>query len=196
MREAATALLARAGTKTAHVTPTSVFAMCVYFRRRSSSQKRRCRNIPITCVKHKRTFMGQSDVYGFGLFAGERFEEGDLVGIYSGQLIDARLADMIGRLYDATDRTYIFNVTESLVIDGGLLGSKAKFCNHTKPGAKENCASSSLVRVRGDAYVALFCKRAVKTGEEFLLGYRFTGEVPAWAKDNLRGKSKKQYVVS
>ena len=152
--------------------------------------KRRCRNIPITCVKHKRTFMGKSDVHGFGLFAGERFEEGDLVGIYSGQLIDTRLADMIGRLYDATDRTYIFNVTESLVIDGGLLGSKAKFCNHTKPGAKENCASR-LVRVRGDAYVALFCKRPVETGEEFLFDYRFTGEVPTWAKDDPKGKGKK-----
>lgn len=154
-----------------------------------SVTKRRCRNIPTSIARHKRTFMGKSDVHGFGLFAGERFEEGDLVGIYSGQLIDTRLADMIGRLYDATDRTYIFNVTESLVIDGGLLGSKAKFCNHTKPGVRENCASR-LVRVRGDAYVALFCKRSVEPGEEFLFDYRFTGEVPSWAKDD-KNRSKK-----
>lgn len=156
-----------------------------------SIAKRRCRNIPTSIAKHKKTFVGKSEVHGFGLFAGERFESGDLVGVYSGQLIDTRLADMIGRLYDATDRTYIFNVTESLVIDGGLLGSKAKFCNHTKPGARENCASR-LVRVRGDAYVALFCKRRVEAGEEFLFDYRFTGEVPAWAKDD-KGKSLKKW---
>lgn len=150
---------------------------------RISISKRNCRNIPASIALHKKTYVGKSDVHGFGLFAAERFECGDLVGVYSGQLIDTRLADMIGRLYDATDRTYIFNVTESLVIDGGLLGSKAKFCNHTKPGAAENCASK-LVRVRGDAYVALLAKRAVEPGEEFLFDYRFTGEVPAWAQDD------------
>lgn len=148
-----------------------------------SLSRRKCRNLPASIAKHKKTFVGTSPVHGFGLFAGERFEAGDLVGAYSGQLIDTRLADMIGRLYDATDRTYIFNVTESLVIDGGLLGSKAKFCNHTKPGDKENCASK-LVRVRGDAYVALFTKRVVEPGEEFLFDYRFTGEVPSWARDD------------
>lgn len=154
-----------------------------------SIEKRQCRNWPITVGRHKRTFIGKSEVHGFGLFAGARFEEGDLVGVYSGQVIDTRLADMIGRIYDATNRTYIFNVTETLVIDGGLLGSKAKFCNHTKPGSKENCVSR-LVRIRGDAYVALFCKRPVNIGEEFLFDYRFTGEVPAWARDD-RGKLKK-----
>lgn len=145
-------------------------------------RKRQCRNVPASLAAHKRTFIGRSTVHGFGLFAGEEFEKGDMVGVYSGQLIDTRLADMIGRLYDATDRTYIFNVTESLVIDGGLLGSKAKFVNHTKAGEKENCVSK-LVRVKGDAYVALFAKRTVKPGEEFLFDYRFTGEVPRWAQE-------------
>lgn len=154
-----------------------------------SREKRCCRNIPVTTGSHKRTFIGKSDIHGFGLFAGERFEVGDLVGIYSGQLIDTRLADMIGRIYDATNRTYIFNVTEALVIDGGLLGSKAKFCNHTTPGNHENC-HSRMVRVRGAAHVALLCKRAVNAGEEFLFDYRFTGEVPGWAKEE-KGKSKK-----
>lgn len=155
---------------------------CSVLPKHITRSQRRCRNIPVTLALHKRTYIGKSDVHGYGLFAGETFEPGDLVGAYSGQLIDTRLADMIGRLYDATDRTYIFNVTESLVIDGGLLGSKAKFCNHTKPGSTENCASR-LVRVRGDAYVALFCKQKVRPGEEFLFDYRFTGEVPNWAKD-------------
>lgn len=157
---------------------------------RTSIQKRRCRNGPVTVGRHKRTFIGKSEIHGFGLFAAERFDPGDLVGIYSGQLIDTRLADMIGRIYDATNRTYIFNVTETLVIDGGLLGSKAKFVNHTRPGSRENC-HSKLVRVRGDAFVVLFCKRPVLPGEEFLFDYRFTGEVPAWAKEDKSSKSRK-----
>lgn len=158
---------------------------------RVSVQKRRCKNGPVTVGRHKRTFVGKSEIHGFGVFAAERFDPGDLVGIYNGQLIDTRLADMIGRIYDATNRTYIFNVTETLVIDGGLLGSKAKFVNHTKAGNRENC-HSRLVRVRGDAYVVLFCKRTVQPGEEFLFDYRFTGEVPAWAKEDRGGRSNKK----
>lgn len=163
---------------------------CMILPHHISVRKRKCKNTPASVAQHKRTFIGKSDVHGYGIFAGENFETGDLVGVYSGQLIDTRLADVIGRLYDATERTYIFNVTESLVIDGGLLGSKAKFINHTKPGEGENCGSR-LVRVRGDAYVALFCKRAVATGEEFLFDYRFAGEIPAWASDE-KGKALKK----
>lgn len=161
---------------------------CVTLPHHISIKKRRCRNTPANIAMHKRTCVGKSDVHGLGLFAGEKFEKGDLVGVYSGQLIDTRLADVIGRLYDATNRTYIFNVTESLVIDGGLLGSKVKFINHTTKGDGDNCVSR-LVRVRGDAYVALFCVREVNIGEEFLFDYRFTGEVPQWAlEDKPRGK--------
>lgn len=152
--------------------------------------ERQCSNGPVTVGQHKRTIIGHSDVHGFGLFAAERFYKGDMVGTYSGQLIDTRLADMLGRIYDATNRTYIFNVTESLVIDGGLLGSKAKFINHTRPGGAENCGSR-LVRVRGDAHVALFATRTVEAGDEFLFDYRFTGEVPEWARNERATKAKK-----
>ena len=56
-------------------------------------------------------------------------------------------------------------MTESLVIDGGLIGSKAQFVDNTRPRTGEKCASR-LVRVRGDAYVALFCKRSVEQDGE------------------------------
>ncbi|CAN8068530.1 unnamed protein product [Agarophyton chilense] len=154
---------------------------CVTLPYHAKMSNHKCRNMPANIAQHKRTFMGKSDVHGLGLFAGERFEKGDLVGMYNGQMVDTRLADVIGFLYDAMERTYIFNVTESLVIDGGLLGSKVKFVNHTKAGDQDNCGSR-LVRVRGDAYVGLYCTRRVEAGEEFLFDYRFTGAVPSWAQ--------------
>ena len=83
---------------------------------------------------------------------------------------------MIGRLYDETGRTNDVNVIESVIIDGGLIGSKSKFVNQTKPRTGENCGSR-LVRVRCDAYVTLFCKRSVEQPGEFLFDNRFMGEV-------------------
>ncbi len=60
----------------------------------------------VSIARHKRTYVGKSPVHGYGLFAGDYFEQGDLVGIYGGQLLDTRLADMVGRLYDAKDHTF------------------------------------------------------------------------------------------
>lgn len=135
----------------------------------------------VSTARHKRTFAGKSAVHGYGLFAGDYFYEGDLVGIYGGQLLDTRLADMVGRLYDAKDHTFFFDITESIVIDGGVLGMKTKFCNHVHGGTPEENCVSRLVRVRGEAHIALFAKRLVKPGEEFLFDYKFQSVVPDWA---------------
>lgn len=78
-----------------------------------------CRNVAVSVAKHKRTMMGESSVHGFGLFAGEQFEAGDLVGVYGGQLLDTRIANATGRLYSAKGLTYFFDCSDSIVIDAG-----------------------------------------------------------------------------
>lgn len=142
---------------------------------------RNCRNVGVLTGRHKRTVIGQSSVHGFGLFAGEVFEVGDLIGIYGGGIMDSKKADRIGHLYDAKDHTFFFDVTQSLVVDGGMLGMKVKYVNHTHDELKEN-AVSRCVRVRGVAHIGLFAKRRVEVGEEFMFNYKFTTVVPEWAK--------------
>lgn len=143
---------------------------------------RRCRNVSVSIARHKRTIVGKSRVHGYGLFAADYFDPGDLIGIYGGQLLDTRLADMVGRLYDAKDHTFFFDITESIVIDGGVLGMKSKFCNHTHGGLPDENCVSRLVRVRGEANIALFAKRAIEPGEELKFDYKFQSVVPSWAK--------------
>lgn len=147
-----------------------------------SSGRRQCRNVAVSVARHKRTYVGKSPVHGYGLFAGDHFEQGDLVGIYGGQLLDTRLADMVGRLYDAKDHTFFFDITETIVIDGGVLGMKTKFCNHTHGGNPDENVHSKMIRVRGEAHIALFTKRPVKPGEELKFDYKFQSVVPPWAK--------------
>ncbi len=156
------------------------------------SSARRCRNVSVGIARHKRTIVGKSRVHGYGLFAADYFQPGDLIGIYGGQLLDTRLADMVGRLYDAKDHTFFFDITESTVIDGGVLGMKSKFCNHTHGGTKaENC-HSKLVRVRGDANIALFAKRAIVPGEELMFDYKFQSVIPPWAKQPAKSGRKEE----
>lgn len=132
--------------------------------------QRRCRNADVSIAKHKRTFVGKSPVHGFGLFAGDTFEKGELIGLYTGLMFDSATADRVGLMYEATDHTFLFDKTRDLVIDGGLLGSKIKFCNHTKKSSGlENC-ESRFARVRGEGHVALVASKRVGPGDEFLFG--------------------------
>jgi histone-lysine N-methyltransferase EZH2 len=147
-----------------------------------SSTERGCRNVGVPIGRHKRTIIGKSAVHGFGLFAGEVFEEGDLVGIYGGQILDTKKADTLGFLYDAKDHTFFFDVTQSLVVDGGVLGMKSKFVNHVSGGSIEENCMSRCVRVRGMAHIALFATRQVLPGEEFRFDYKFQVVVPDWAR--------------
>ncbi len=59
---------------------------------------------------------------------------------------------------------------------------KTKFCNHTHSGGPDENCHSKMVRVRGEAHIALFTKRAVKPGEELKFDYKFQSVVPEWAK--------------
>lgn len=155
-----------------------------------SSDSRGCRNVGVPIGRHKRTIIGKSSVHGYGLFAGEVFEKGDLVGIYGGQIMDTKKADSLGFLYDAKDHTFFFDVTQSLVVDGGVLGMKSKFVNHVQGGSPEENCQSRCVRVRGTAHIALFATRRVEVGEEFRFDYKFQDIVPDWAQpkgdDDLR----------
>jgi hypothetical protein len=147
-----------------------------------TARDRGCRNVGVPIGRHKRTIVGKSCVHGFGLFAAEIFEEGDLVGIYGGQIMDTKKADTLGFLYDAKDHTFFFDVTQSLVVDGGVLGMKSKFVNHVQADSPEENCMSRCVRVRGMAHIALFATRRVVPGEEFRFDYKFQVVVPDWAK--------------
>lgn len=146
------------------------------------SDTRSCRNVGVLTKRHKKTIIGKSSVHGYGLFAGEVFEEGDLVGIYGGGIMDTRKADMIGHMYDFKDHTFFFDVTQTLVVDGGMLGMKSKFVNHVSGGSPQENCRSRCVRVRGMAHIALFAMRRVEVGEEFMFDYKFQDIIPVWAQ--------------
>lgn len=135
-----------------------------------SVRRRRCRSADTITSRHKRTLVGRSSVHGYGLFAGEFFATGDLVGPYCGRVMDPDLADKSLRCSQAVKKTFAFDMMESLTVDGGRVGSKVKFINHSAEVDSINCGAR-IERVRGDGRIVLRAIKPVYPGHEFLFNY-------------------------
>lgn len=165
---------------------------CVILPSEISVRERRCRNVDLITSRHKQTFMGHSMIHGLGLFAGEQFVQGDLVGAYCGRVMDAQKIDKVLRESNAQETTYAFNVTENFSIDGGRLGSKAKFINHSKRTSNQNCAAR-FERVRGEGRICLKATKTIRPGEEFLFDYQVVhGETYGWLNEDASDKEMEE----
>lgn len=154
---------------------------------------RKCKNCDI--LRHKRTFIGRSQEEGMGLFAGEYFEKGDLIGVYLGALLPFSIADGVNAVGHVTERTFAFDVRD-VTIDGRTLGTKIKFANHGEAPNSRNCKAED-VWVNGHGYLRIRTTRAVSPGEEFLFNYSLNGNSdPTWLVEKRKAlllKPKKKY---
>lgn len=140
-------------------------------------RERKCKNCDI--LRHKRTFMGRSHEEGVGLFAGEHFEKGDLIGVYLGAQLPHSIADGVNAVGDVTERTFAFDVRD-VTIDGRTLGAKIKFANHGEAPSSRNCKAED-VWVNGHGYLRIRATKAVSPGDEFLFNYSLNGkDDPTW----------------
>lgn len=135
---------------------------------------RRCRNSAAVTSRHKHTYMGKSKVHGYGLFAGDYFNRGDLVGLYCGRIMHPDLIEETLRTYQAKRMTYAFSLQDTLTLDAGLMGSKAKFLNHCEDEG-QNCLAR-MERLRGDGIIVLRASKPVAPGEELMFNYNIIGE--------------------
>eukprot|EP00737_Agarophyton_chilense_P001762 gb/GEZJ01001987.1/.p1 GENE.gb/GEZJ01001987.1/~~gb/GEZJ01001987.1/.p1 ORF type:complete len:800 (-),score=120.47 gb/GEZJ01001987.1/:1347-3536(-) len=138
-----------------------------------SVYERRCRNTELITARHKRTVAGKSNVHGFGLFALDYFDVGDLIGHYCGRTVHPEKVDFLLRASDAKKLTYAFDLTGRMTIDGACFGSKVRLINHSSNPGDVNCGAR-LERVRGEARIAIKALKTVKPGDEFLFDYKIT----------------------
>lgn len=135
-----------------------------------SLRRRRCGNTDLLAARHKRVFVGPSNIHGFGLFSGQNFEKGDLIGPYCGRIMLSDALDRELRLPQAKKSTYAFNLTHDMTVDAGLIGCKVKFINHSDNNNTINC-KSQMRRVRGDCRICIVTTRSFKAGVELLMNY-------------------------
>lgn len=137
-------------------------------------RERRCKNVDVVIHRHKQTFIGKSTVEGFGLFAGEHFDKGDLVGEYLGIHWPFDKADSVLAVGDEKERTYAYDIRD-VTVDGTTLGAKVRFINCSVMEKDENCVPV-MVCVKGHWHLRLITKRAVEPGTEFLFEYGLNGK--------------------
>lgn len=148
---------------------------CCILPSKISVRQRQCRSAGTITSIHKRTLIGRSTVHGFGLFAAESFATGDLIGQYCGRIMSPELITKSLRIPQAEKKTYAFEMTDSLTVDGGSIGSKVKFINHSVEPAKINC-EARIESVRGAGRVVLRALKTICPGEEFLFNYNLLDE--------------------
>jgi SET domain-containing protein len=109
---------------------------------------------------------GRSRIHRWGIFAAEPIPRRRRVIEYTGERI-GRAEAYRRRL---RPHIYLFWVGPRRAIDGAIGGSGAEFVNH-------GCEPNLVARVRGGR-VTLVSLRPIAPGEELLLDYRITGDVP------------------
>lgn len=136
---------------------------------------RRCRNVDIIACRHKKVLVGRSKIHGYGLFAGQMFRRGELLGPYCGRVMGTKVLDAVLRTSQAKKSTYAFNLTHDLTVDAGDVGCKVKFINHSFARESINCLAR-VERVRGECRIGIKAIETIRPGQELLMDYEIDAE--------------------
>ena len=113
----------------------------------------------------------QSPIAGRGAFASRRIPKGSCIIEYKGERISQDEAD---RRYpydpDEPHHTFLFNLEEDVVVDGGVGGNSSRFINHS-------CAPNCEAVIEDDR-IWIYALRTIREGEELLYDYRFILDEP------------------
>lgn len=113
----------------------------------------------------RRISVRRSAIHGRGVFAVEQIEAGLPIIDYRGAVV--RWSDAVREYHDsdaAAGHTFLFDLGDGTVLDGGRKGNSARWINH---GCDPNC--EAVVDGRTITIQAL---RDLKNGDELLLDYR------------------------
>lgn len=143
-----------------------------------SKSKVQCRNVSLRMQNTARIVCGHSSVHGWGVYASGLVRKGDLIGQYTGEVIEQQDGERRGRVYDQMKSSFLFNTTAEYVVDSTRLGNKLRYINHSK---NHNC-SSRLMRVDGDVIVGIYASRDIMSFEELLFDYGYGKDGPEFAR--------------
>lgn len=112
-----------------------------------------------------------SAIAGRGAFATRTIPRGACIAEYKGERIDQEEADR--RYPEDTDEphhTFLFTLSDDVVVDGAVGGSTARFMNHS---CDPNCEA-----VIEDDRIWIYALKTIREGQELVYDYQFILEEP------------------
>ncbi len=107
----------------------------------------------------------KSPIAGTGCFANKSFKKGQVVGEYTGEIIDDDEADS---RYGDEEMTYLFDIGRGRYIDGDTDDNPVKYINHS---CDPNCESE-----QDGKRIFIVALRDIKKGEELTYDYHLQVE--------------------
>jgi hypothetical protein len=74
----------------------------------------RCQNMKLQQRRHKKILLGPSAVAGWGAFVCGGAAAGELLGEYTGELVNDQEAEARGRVYDANNKSFLFQLNDQV----------------------------------------------------------------------------------
>ncbi|KAK1444613.1 SET domain containing protein [Babesia gibsoni] len=127
-------------------------------------------------TKCKRVIMGKSHIHGYGLFAVDTINKGELILEYAGVVISDHMADLRENLYDRLlcGSIYMFRLDLNHIIDSTFYGNCARFINHS---CDPNTATTNFSCIDEDGFgthVGIYASKVIPAGEEIYYNYRLS----------------------
>jgi len=115
----------------------------------------------------------KSKIHGWGVFAEEPINAGDMIIEYRGELIGNAVADKREREYkDVKMDDYMFRIDAFTVCDATMLGNVARYINAS---CSPNCFTQILTAGE-NRRIVIYAKRDIVRGEELCYDYKFSLE--------------------
>ncbi|KAM0686724.1 hypothetical protein COBT_002046 [Conglomerata obtusa] len=137
-----------------------------------------CGNKGILLNKGANTFVGESIIAGYGLFAAMDISKNSFVIEYVGEVISHNEAERRGFFYDHKKISYLFDLSlrddeDYGTIDATRIGNNARFINHSK---NANLDARQMI-VNGILRMGMYAKRDIKENEELFFDYKYNENI-------------------
>eukprot|EP00899_Mesostigma_viride_P027997 jgi/Mesvir1/8382/Mv12628-RA.2 len=118
-----------------------------------------------------RLCFGKSAIHGWGLFARDAFQQGEMVIEYMGELVRGPISDLRAHKYLKEGKgCYLFKIDNNEIIDATNHGNIARLVNHS---CQPSCYAKIIDGRDKQRHVMFFARRDIKAGEEITYDYKF-----------------------